>query len=306
MFTGCDPFAQSQGLRRGVASAAVAASLLVAVIDTLIAHQLSLSVVHILAIGAAAWCGGLPPALIIAATAGVDALVHTARSGMPGTLGLVVAGGLIEAAVLAVTALAVRRARRLVVAHAARAMHDSLTGALSRGAFQDLAGRELRRVARHGGPMSVAYFDIDDFKHVNDTRGHAEGDRILRLVADAVVASVRAGDAFARVGGDEFVLLLPDADVVDAAGVIRRITTAARAVQAVGTAAVTLSIGVATFREPPDEVHEMITYADELMYRAKHAGGDRVVGAVIHPESIPWPVDVALDGELRHEVAAAL
>lgn len=293
MLTACDPFARSPLLRRVVVLAAITGSLTVAVVDVLLAQELSLSVVHVLAVGAAAWCGRPFHALTVAGIAGADALVHTARSGPSEIPGLTIAGGLIEFGVLAAAAVAVTRARRLVLAHADRAMHDSLTGALSRGAFTDLARRELHRVARRRGPVSVAYFDIDDFKHVNDTRGHAEGDRVLRMVADAVVGGVRAGDAFARVGGDEFVLLLPDADAVDAAGVVQRITGAVAADQSSGVA-VTLSVGVATFREPPEAVHDMVTHADELMYRAKHAGGNRVVGSVIHPAATPWPVQVSL------------
>jgi diguanylate cyclase (GGDEF)-like protein len=184
-------------------------------------------------------------------------------------------------------------------------MHASMTGALSRGAFNDLARRELRRAGRRGGPVSVAYFDIDDFKHVNDTHGHARGDRVLRMVADAVVGTVRAGDAFARVGGDEFVLLLPDADAIHAAGVVRRIIDAVPVDPNTGLAAVTLSVGVATFREPPEAVHDIVTYADELMYRAKHAGGNRVVGSVIHSAATPWPAEVSLVEEPLLDTAPA-
>jgi diguanylate cyclase (GGDEF)-like protein len=301
-----EPFGQSPALRRAVTIAAIATSLVVAVIDTLIAHQLSLSAVHVLTVVAASWYGGLVPALAIAGVAVADAALHTARSGASEGLGLVVTGGLIEFTVLTITALAIARVRRIICVQAHRARHDSLTGALSRGAFQHIAERELRRVSRHGGPVSVAYFDIDDFKVVNDTRGHAEGDRVLRLVADSVVRSVRAGDAFARVGGDEFVLLLPDADAVDAAGVVRRVVHAVRAAPIGGRSRVGLSVGVATFREPPEAVHDMVTHADELMYRAKHAGGDRVVGAVIHPASTPWPVDVSLAADHSFDAASVV
>jgi diguanylate cyclase (GGDEF)-like protein len=303
MLATCDPFARTRTLQRVVAAVAILGSLAVAVVDVLIAQELSLSILHVVGVGVAAWCGGLTPAFTVAGIAGGDALIHTARSGGPGNPGLVVAGGLIEFGILVLTALAVAWARRLVVAHADRAMHDALTGALSRGAFEQLAGRELRRIARHGRPMSVAYLDIDDFKHVNDTRGHAEGDRLLRTLAEAVVRSVRAGDAFSRVGGDEFVLLLPDADAVDAAGVVRRILAEVRRSTTASTP-VTLSVGVATFREPPAAVHDMVTHADELMYRAKHAGGDRVVGSVIRPASTPWPVDVSLTDQPEYEALA--
>ncbi|HZV66850.1 MAG TPA: GGDEF domain-containing protein [Telluria sp.] len=96
------------------------------------------------------------------------------------------------------------------------ARHDGLTGACSRGYLTELVERELGLARRYGRPLSVAMLDIDYFKRINDTYGHACGDRALQRLVEACVGTLRAIDHFGRVGGEEFVCVLPETGAADA------------------------------------------------------------------------------------------
>lgn len=150
-----------------------------------------------------------------------------------------------------------------------RSHEDSLTGLLHHGAFADAAARELARQRRSGGAVSVLSLDIDGFKQLNDTRGHAFGDRVLVGVAGRLRASVRAGDIVGRTGGDEFAVLINgDANAIAVA------REHVRAVLANWAAAERLpigfSLGVATSEAAgPLQATALVERADADMYREK-------------------------------------
>jgi len=106
---------------------------------------------------------------------------------------------------------------------------DGLTGLLNHRAFQQRLDEERRRAIRHRRPLALAVFDLDGFKQVNDTHGHQAGDRVLQTVARTFVECKRAGDVPARVGGDEFAVIAPDADAQDALALAERLRQAAAA-----------------------------------------------------------------------------
>jgi diguanylate cyclase (GGDEF)-like protein len=151
---------------------------------------------------------------------------------------------------------------------------DPLTQLFNRRHFVDRAGEELARV-RRGHPMVLLMMDLDGFKHVNDEQGHLAGDELLKKIANTIRESTRAIDIVGRFGGDEFVAMLPDTDVTEAALVAERLV---RAIREVGTRAdrrrpVTVSIGIAVAR-PEDDVMILLNAADDGAYRAKEAGGN--------------------------------
>jgi two-component system cell cycle response regulator len=129
---------------------------------------------------------------------------------------------------------------------------------------------------RHGRPLSVAIVDLDGFKAVNDLQGHATGDALLVAVARALRAAVRAEDVVGRLGGEEFLVLLPDSDHEAAERAAERLRAAVAA--AAGPVAVTGSVGWSTLEED-EETDELVRRADEALYEAKAAGRDRVRGA---------------------------
>jgi diguanylate cyclase (GGDEF)-like protein len=155
---------------------------------------------------------------------------------------------------------------------------DALTGLPNRRAFEEDLAREVARAARAGTPLSVVALDVDRFKSVNDAHGHAAGDAVLRAVARRAAGAVRAGDLLARLGGEEFGILLPGAELARAVDAAERVRAALAAapVEAAGRAlAVTASFGCAALLpdEPPDA---LVARADARLYDAKRAGRNRV------------------------------
>ncbi|MEZ4256512.1 MAG: GGDEF domain-containing protein [Polyangiales bacterium] len=153
---------------------------------------------------------------------------------------------------------------------------DTLTDLPNRRAFFEEAPRLLALARRQRNPVTVAFVDLDNFKHLNDTQGHDAGDEALRRVAAVLRSNVRAGDLAARLGGDEFVVLLPDAGEEAARVLLERIRTRlAEALTDLG-GSTTASVGGATYAEPPTNLDGVIQKADELMYGAKSAGKNAV------------------------------
>jgi diguanylate cyclase (GGDEF)-like protein len=148
------------------------------------------------------------------------------------------------------------------------ATHDQLTGLPNRRAWDDRLERELRRAAVCDEPLSLLAIDLDRLKHINDTHGHLEGDRLLQRCAHAWNGALRQGDYLARLGGDEFLVLLPGTAGVTAEQVARRILGAVPFNQ-------TCSIGLATW-DGAEPAYELVHRADQGIYAAKAAGGGRV------------------------------
>jgi diguanylate cyclase (GGDEF)-like protein len=158
------------------------------------------------------------------------------------------------------------------------AVTDGLTGLYNHTFFLGALRREMQRSKRHGTKLSLAMLDLDDFKRLNDTRGHLEGDRVLIKSASVVAESLREIDIAARYGGEEFALILPDTPRMGAFVVADRIR---RRVQdhfrrKKGGPSVTLSGGVATFPDDASDMEELIKRADEVLYRSKADGKNRV------------------------------
>ena len=164
-----------------------------------------------------------------------------------------------------------------------QAIRDSLTGLYNRRYMQEALERELHRARRRERPLSVMMIDIDHFKSYNDRFGHAAGDDALRLVAETLMAAVRAEDLACRYGGEEFTVILPECALPQAALRAEEVRTRLRElyVERPGELpeVVTVSIGVAGFQETTGRVDMLLKFADDALYRAKHEGRDRVVVA---------------------------
>ncbi|MDQ4024485.1 MAG: GGDEF domain-containing protein [Actinomycetota bacterium] len=167
--------------------------------------------------------------------------------------------------------LLVASLRAGVERHERLAGTDALTGVANNRAFADAAARTIASFRARALPVTVCYLDLDDFKRINDTHGHSGGDAALKAVATALQSSTRGDDVVARVGGDEFALLLPDTGSEGATTVLESLGDRVAAAGA-GPAGVAFSIGAATFLVEPSSVDEMIGAADAMMYAAKRAG----------------------------------
>ncbi|MBD2435647.1 GGDEF domain-containing protein [Nostoc sp. FACHB-110] len=149
---------------------------------------------------------------------------------------------------------------------------DALTGLNNRLFFLDLANLEIHKSLRHKEPLTIAYFDIDNFKTVNDQFGHVVGDRLLCSVADTAKNNLRKIDIIARIGGDEFAILLPRTDYDAAEVVLHRLKNTLTGSMEQQNWPVSFSMGAITFLKPPTSVSQMIEKADDLMYSAKKKG----------------------------------
>ena len=158
---------------------------------------------------------------------------------------------------------------------------DALTGLWNRRCFLDKAEGELQRSVRYGRPLSAVMIDIDFFKRVNDTHGHAAGDIVLRRFTGIIGAKLRKTDVLGRLGGEEFAVLLPESDAAGAstvAEILRRDAEATPIDLAVGTTVrITASFGVAAATGQDDTVADLLRRADEALYRAKETGRNQVV-----------------------------
>jgi len=179
-------------------------------------------------------------------------------------------------AVFCIVLFLLAEVRKLVARLQEQSLTDELTGVANRRAFLDVAGREIERSRRYRHELSLAYLDIDAFKAANDRFGHAVGDRVLIALAGVARATARSVDTVARIGGDEFVILMPETDALAALPLAERLRTACSRAAGLGAAPITCSIGLVTFERAPNGVEELLTSADALMYEVKAAGGDGV------------------------------
>lgn len=180
------------------------------------------------------------------------------------------------AAVCGIAMFAFHHLKRTQTALHALATRDPLTRVLNARAFNERLAQELDRNRRYKRPLSVLYLDLDNFKVLNDTRGHQTGDAVLRLVADAMRQAVRQADVVGRLGGDEFAVLMPETDGALADAAATRLATGLRSAFD-GTPRVTASIGVVSVASGEADADQVVGTADRAMYEAKRAGKDRVV-----------------------------
>jgi diguanylate cyclase (GGDEF)-like protein len=158
---------------------------------------------------------------------------------------------------------------------------DALTGAHNREHFDTQLRSELSYARRHKVDVSLAFFDVDHFKKVNDTYGHPAGDAVLVALADAIRNMIRNEDVFARYGGEEFGLILRGIDRAGAHTVGERLREKVEALRVPtegGVLCVTVSVGCASFADLEEKTPEsLVSTADKRLYAAKHAGRNRVI-----------------------------
>jgi diguanylate cyclase (GGDEF)-like protein len=167
---------------------------------------------------------------------------------------------------------------------------DGLTGLFNRRHFLELAESEWSRFDRYERPLSLMMIDIDLFKSINDRHGHDVGDRVIEHIASICREGKRASDIVARIGGEEFVMLLPETPLDSAVLVaerLRRRIAESPLLDAAARVALTASIGVAEAGAPTDGVAALMKEADAALYRAKNAGRNRVVAATDAPPAAP-------------------
>jgi diguanylate cyclase (GGDEF)-like protein len=199
---------------------------------------------------------------------------------------------MVSVSVVAVVILTlVHRNDLLLVQLAEEARTDALTGLLNRRGFEERASLELAHARREGNSVAVVMLDIDYFKRINDEWGHEAGDRVLARIGGLLTSEARDIDVAARIGGEEFVALLPGCSSSDAETFAERIRSALASEDPDGLPDVRVSAGVLSAVAPSD-IDAMLQGADFALYRAKRAGRDRIV--ISKPER-DIPVDAAAE-----------
>ena len=173
-----------------------------------------------------------------------------------------------------------------------QALTDGLTGCYNRRSFELQLERDLHLATRMRQPLSLIMLDFDNFKHINDQAGHEAGDMALCMLADHLRAELRAVDTAARYGGDEFVIILPQADTEGALLVAERLRSRVQEMQVPGFGQVTSSFGVATFPNHASSRDTLVVAADRALYSSKNAGRNRV--SVVERSLLP-PPEIAAD-----------
>ncbi len=170
------------------------------------------------------------------------------------------------------------------------ATRDELTGLYVRREFNRFFGEEISRATRSGRPFSLLLVDVDHFKNINDRHGHRAGDRVLRTLALVLNRDMRAVDRVARVGGEEFAVIMPDTSIgaaMETAERIRKMTAAKIVHTSDGhEVSITISMGVATFPGHGESMEAVIDAADQALYRAKAAGRNCVRQAEVSRRSL--------------------
>lgn len=163
---------------------------------------------------------------------------------------------------------------------------DDLTGLLNIRSFSVELANEILRSVRYDHTFSLSYIDIDNFKAINDTLGHLEGDRLLKTVSNSLTVSLRQTDIIARLGGDEFAVIFPETDAKEVKDAFAKTSTLLKDKMKHKGWNVTFSIGIVTFEKLPLDIKEAIHVADELMYTVKNNKKNNVAFQVMRENNI--------------------
>jgi diguanylate cyclase (GGDEF)-like protein len=255
-------------------------------LDYVTGPRVLLSIFYLLPVMLVAWSTESTGygAVVVVATCLVGPLEAVISDYHYNSLAAALWNGLVRLAVFGIVLYLMQQVRDLVARLEEQAGLDELTGVANLRAFRDIAAREIERSRRFHHGLSLAYIDIDDFKGTNDRLGHDAGDRTLIALATLALATARSVDTVARIGGDEFVIVMPETGADAALPLVTRLREALPRVATLGDAGATCSIGLASYGRAPDTVEEMLAAADALMYQAKAAGKDRVRHALLRAD----------------------
>jgi len=277
-------------LRTAFAVLAVAAIALVGLLDYVTGPWMSFALFYVIPVLGAAWWLGRGPALLASLTAGVvwfEAEAWGHRGESTRTLMWNSMSRLLMLVAMAAMVVRIREDRRRLKEMNARlaellqgaeklARTDPLTNLPNRRAFIERLSAELAHAKRTGAPVCIAYIDVDNFKRLNDKKGHVEGDQFLRKIAHAIRETIRASDVAARLGGDEFAVLFTEAKRAAVEPLAHRLLVRTRALgDRYPGLDLGASVGMAWFESAPDAPEQLLDRADAAMYEAKSSGKHR-------------------------------
>ena len=251
--------------------------LLLGAIDYITGYELSFALFYLIPIALVAWFGGRRLGLLISTASaiawfGAD-FFSGARYSNPT---IYVWNTLLRLGFFWVVTLLLSALQEAYKINQDLAQTDYVTGAGSARHFYDMARIESDRFRRYKHSFSMVYFDLDNFKTINDHLGHNTGDKLLRVLTENIQQSIRPSDTLGRLGGDEFAILLPETDEEQAKKCVTRLHSHLSAEMLRKDWTVTFSMSVVTFHQLPKSVDEMVKLADSAMYSIKANGKNGV------------------------------
>jgi diguanylate cyclase (GGDEF)-like protein len=259
-------------------------AVLLGVLDYVTGPDLSFLIFYLFPVSLVAWFGGRRAGVLMVLISAVIWFFADMMTRVPQGHFLIPLWSVIEKlGVFLIVAYIVSAIRTAFDREKASTRTDFLTGILNRRSFFESADVENNRAHRYQRPFTMVYMDLDNFKLVNDLFGHDVGDMLLRSVAETIKENIRKIDLIARMGGDEFVILLPETGYEPAQAAVRKIQERLLDVARKHGWPVTFSIGAVTFVGSPTTVDEMIKVADNLMYSVKKSGKNMVRHETFYP-----------------------
>ena len=239
-------------------------------IDFLTGYELAFSIFYLLPICLVTWRIGLRLGIAMSFVSALICLISDLAAGHSYSHPIIyIWNTVIRFSFFAIVTLLLSRLTNALEHEKEFARTDYLTGAFNERSFYDLLQMEINRSQRYKNPFTLAYIDLDNFKTVNDEFGHATGNQVLCFVVNHFRNHLRKTDFVARIGGDEFVLLLPETKQESARGVLFRIQRDILAEMQRRNWPVTLSMGVLTCIDAPHTTDEVVRIVDDLMYSVK-------------------------------------
>lgn len=260
-----------------VAVGVVAGMLLVGIVDYMSGAEIRVYPLYFVPLSLAAWYFGRLGAILAVMAVTVIWVISNLSAGMVYSSDYIWWVNAFSQAVAFGTVAALLSWARILLDHERElSLTDSLTGLANSRAFYSSVGLAAASCRRAGRPVTIAYIDLDNFKCVNDRYGHERGDILLKDVAGVFGKTLRVSDFAARMGGDEFVVFLPDTSESQAVHILERLRSSLRKSFPDNECNVSASIGAFCWDVPLESVDEMISAADKMMYDVKKSGKDRL------------------------------
>jgi len=250
----------------------VATIVFLGIIEQLTSPDIAFSLFYLIPVSLSAWLFGRNTSTLIASFASITWLAADLLSGHFNQY-IPFLNTFIRLSVFLIVTSLILELRQTLEREKKQASTDHLTGALNNRAFFKALNNEILRAKRYKHPFTVAYLDLDNFKQVNDEKGHTQGDEVLKDIVHILQSSLRAVDTVARLGGDEFAVLLPETDKASAEVVLNKINAQVLKNMQSQRLPVTMSAGVISYeRNYPNSSQDVIKIADTLMYQVKSKG----------------------------------
>jgi len=264
-------------LRSYLLSTAFGFTLVVGYIDYSLGQELSFSIFYLIPISMVVWGSGIFYGVFMVLVSMIIWFISDLMaSELSANVGILLRNQCIRFAFFAFLIILLEKFRTILEQEKQYSNTDQLTGLLSPKAFLERLDIEMRRLNRYKRPLSVAYMDADNFKKVNDTLGHSEGNKVLIMIGEVMRKTLRDVDLGTRIGGDEFVVAFPETNASGAQKGMARLERALLDGMQAHNWPVTFSIGVATFLGEVESVDYMIREADRVMYLSKNGGKNMI------------------------------